>query len=149
MKKIRNRAVLTALFSMSLIVWGCDDEQSISYGKLPSAARIFIETFFPEESCTYAEREKDDGRKEYRAELSNGTEIVFDAQGLWLEVDCKFSLLPDGIVPTEIVEDLAGRYPDAGIYKIERAMGGYEISISNGLELIYSADGTFIRVERS
>lgn len=92
---------------------------------------------------------RDDGRKEYRAELSNGTEIVFDAQGLWLEVDCKFSLLPDGIVPTEIVEDLAGRYPDAGIYKIERAMGGYEISISNGLELIYSADGTFIRVERS
>lgn len=49
MKKIRNRAVLTALFSMLLIVWGCDDEQSISYGKLPSAARIFIETFFPEE----------------------------------------------------------------------------------------------------
>lgn len=148
MKKIRNIAVLTAFFSLLLGLVGCDDEVRISYGKLPEAARLFIETYFPTESCTYAERDRDDGRKEYKAVLTNGTKIEFDATGQWTEVDCKFSRLPAGIVPQRIVEDLAVRYPEAGVYKIERQMGGYEVSIGNGLELIYSADGTFVREER-
>lgn len=148
MRKITNRAVLTAFLFMLLAVWGCDDEQRISYGRLPSAARLFIETFFPGESCVYAERDSDDGRREYEARLSNGAELKFDAQGQWLEVDCKFSLLPAGIAPQAIVDDLAVRYPGAGIYKIERALGGYEISIGSGLELVYSADGIFVREDR-
>lgn len=140
--------VLATMVASMLLLTGCDDEERISYGKLPSAARTFIETFFPTESCVYAERDRDDGRREYEARLSNGTEIKFDASGEWTEVDCKFSLLPEGIVPQTIVEDLAVRYPEAGIYKISREMGGYEVAISGGLELIYSADGTFIREDR-
>ena len=56
----------------------CDDEREISYGKLPSLARAFIETYFPDQSVSYAERDKDDGRREYSVVLSNGTEIDFD-----------------------------------------------------------------------
>lgn len=147
MRIFKHMTVLAAFFALLGLV-GCDkDEVRISYGKLPSAARVFIEAYFPNETCNYAEQEKDDGRKEYKAVLSNGTEIVFDASGQWTEVDCKFSLLPAGIVPQRIVEDVSVRYPGAGMYKVERAMGGYEISIGSGLELIYSADGTFIREE--
>ena len=148
MKRITNTAVLTALFSLLLGLSVCDDEERISYGRLPAAARTFIETYFPAESCVYAERDRDDGRREYEVRLSNGAEIKFDAQGQWFEVDCKFSLLPAGIVPQTIAADIAARYPGAGAYKVERAMGGYEISIGSGLELIYSAAGTFVREER-
>ena len=132
----------------TLLCGGCEDEQKIPYKKLPSAARAFIETYFPGESCVSAERDRDDGRREYEARLSNGAELTFDSSGQWLEVDCKFSLLPEGIVPPAISEDVGSRYPGAGIYKIERALGGYELSIGSGLELIYSADGTFIREDR-
>lgn len=133
-----------------LLLAGCerDDEQRIPYEKLPAAARTFIETYFPAESCLYAERERDDGRREYEARLNNGTEIKFDDAGEWLEVDCKFSLLPAGIAPQVIVEDVAARYPGAGIYKIDREPWGYEVKISGGLDLIYAADGTFIREDR-
>lgn len=131
-----------------LFVLSACEEMEISYGKLPSQARIFIETYFPTEQCVRAERERDDGRKEYTAVLSNGAELKFDSSGLWLEVDCKFSLVPAGIVPDAIVADVATRYPSAGIYKIERQLGGYEVSIGSGLELIYSADGQFIREDR-
>lgn len=48
-----------------------------------------------------------------------------------------------------IAADIAARYPGAPApYKVERAMGGYEISIGSGVELIYSAAGTFVREER-
>lgn len=73
----------------------CDDEREISYGKLPSLARAFIETYFPDQSVSYAERDKDDGRREYSVVLSNGTEIDFDQNGDWESVDCKFSVLPE------------------------------------------------------
>lgn len=123
----------------------CDDEREISYGKLPSLARAFIETYFPDQSVSYAERDKDDGRREYSVVLSNGTEIDFDQNGDWESVDCKFSVLPEGIVPQSTAEDMAIRYPDAKAYKIERQLGGYELSIGQGRELVYAADGTFIR----
>lgn len=143
-------AVLATIVASLLLSTGCDrdDEQRIPYEKLPAAACTFIETYFPAESCVYAERDRDDGRREYEARLSNGAELKFDASGQWLEVDCKFSLLPAGIAPQVIVEDVAVRYPEAGIYKISRELGGYEVSISGGLDLIYAADGTFIREDR-
>lgn len=141
--------MLVAGIAGAFLLTGCSGrEHSISFDGLPSAAQVFIGTYFPAESCVYAERERDNGRWEYEAVLSNGAEIKFDAAGEWTEVDCKFSLLPAGIVPARIASDAAVRYPDAGIYKAERLLGGYEISIGSGLELIYSADGTFIRAER-
>lgn len=138
-------AVLAAMLACLLILAGCDDEVRISYGKLPSQAQAFIETFFPAESCVRAEREKDNGRKEYKVELSNGTQIEFNASGQWIEVDCQFSALPAGVLPEAVSAHMAGHYPQAVPYKVERQIGGYEVSISGGLELIYSADGTFVR----
>ncbi|PWM44128.1 PepSY-like domain-containing protein [uncultured Alistipes sp.] len=144
MKRIGIIGLLLALVGM-LGLQSCDDEREISYGKLPSLARAFIETYFPDQSVSYAERDKDDGRREYSVVLSNGTEIDFDQNGDWESVDCKFSVLPEGIVPQSIAEDMAIRYPDAKAYKIERQLGGYELSIGQGRELVYAADGTFIR----
>ena len=145
--KISNLAVLATCVANLLVLSGCE-EVRIPYGKLPSKAKAFIETFFPNESCIYAERERDDGRREYKVELSDGTEIGFYESGDWKSVDCKYSLLPAGIVPQAIVDDLAVRFPEARISKAARERGGYEIAIGNGLELIYSADGTFIREDR-
>lgn len=136
--------ILLLLISLFLAP-GCDDEQQIRYGKLPAAARSFIEEYFPDCKAVHAEREKDDGSKEYTVRLDDGTELEFDARGSWTSVDCKFSLLPAGIIPEAIRADLAARYPDAAVYKIERQLGGYELSLSNAKQLIYASDGTFVR----
>ncbi len=87
--KISNLAVLATCVANLLALSGCE-EVRIPYGKLPSKAKAFIETFFPNESCIYAERERDDGRREYKVELSDGTEIGFYESGDWKSVDCKY-----------------------------------------------------------
>lgn len=148
MKRIgRYTAVLAAIVAGLLTMTGCDDEERISYGKLPSAARAFIETYFPAESCTYAERDRADGRREYKAVLSNGTEIEFDAAGQWTEVDCKFSLLPAASRPNGSSRTCRPLSRRRNLQDRTRP-GGYEVTIGSGLELIYSADGTFVREER-
>ena len=92
-------------------------------------------------------RDKDDGTTEYEAWLSDGAELEFDEQGEWTSVDCKFSALPDGILPESIATDITARYPDTVPYKVEKQPGGYEIDIP-GWELYYNNQGTFIRAER-
>ena len=125
----------------------CDKEKEIGYDALPSQARQFIEQYFPGVECTRIVRDKDNGTTEYEAWLSDGTELDFDNQGQWTNVDCKFSALPDGILPEAIATDITTRYPDAVPYKVEKQPGGYEIDIS-GWELYYNYQGTFIRAER-
>lgn len=89
--------LLTALVLVVLSLTYCSDE--ISYRKLPEKARNFIEIYFPEQSCVYAERDRDNGQKEYEVRLSNGTEIEFYESGDWKSVDCKYSFLPKASYP--------------------------------------------------
>lgn len=55
-------------------------------------------------------------------------------------------MLPIGIIPFVIAEDIAKKYPDLKPYKIEKEVGGYEIDIP-GYDLYYSYNGMFIRAE--
>ena len=145
------QAIIKSLLLLSVILTAAscdkDDEKEIGYDALPQKAQQFIAQYFPSTECTRAVRDKDGGTTEYEAWLSDGTELEFDGQGGWTSVDCKFSALPDGILPEAIATDIAARYPESTAYKVEKQPGGYEIDIP-GWELYYNNQGTFIRTER-
>lgn len=147
MKLKRIKLLVTVLGSL-LVLMGCDDEKTIGYSELPSSARTFIEQYFPARTALHVQREKDDGRHKYECTLDDGTQLEFDASGVWTEVDCKFSALPAGILPEAISAHMGEHYPQAVPYKIERQPGGYEVSVSGSLELIYNAEGGFVREQR-
>lgn len=141
----KNLALLMVFFAGFFALQGCD-EKKIDFDKLPSAAQAFITQYFPGEEVTYAERDKDDGRKDYKVRLSDGTEIEFDENGNWTSVDCNFSVLPDGILPASVTAYIAENYPDAKAYKVEREYSGYEVSITTGQELLFNSDWEFVRL---
>lgn len=144
------RKFLTAFLSMvlAMISVSChsSEERIISFNDLPMHAQQFVNKHFAEVAVSHAEKEKDNGRWEYDVLLSDGTQLEFDAKGEWTSVDCKFSVMPDGIIPANIAADIAKRYPNQKPYKIEKELGGYEIDIP-GYELYYNKAGVFIRVE--
>lgn len=140
--------VLATVLAGLLTFTGCDDEKTIGCDELPSAARTFIEQYFPARTPHHVQREKDDGCRKYECTLDDGTQLEFDASGEWTEVDCKFSALPEGILPGRVAGHLAANYPQVVAYKVERQLGGYEVSVSGSLELIYGADGAFVREQR-
>ena len=145
--KMKHYAMLLAALVAGVLLFTECASMRIPYRRLPAKAKAFIETYFPAESCVYAERDRDDGRREYEVKLSNGTDIDFHASGDWKKVDCEYSFLPAGIVPQAIVDDLAVRFPGGRISKAERERGGYKLTLGNGAEMIYSSDGGFVRVE--
>ena len=140
---------MAAMAGMLAIFTGCDDEKEIKVRDLPGAAREFVAQYFPDESILYAEKEKDDKVVTYNVRLSDGTEIEFDESGVWTSVDCNLSPVPDGIVPYAILTHLESYVPGGTqIFKIEKMWGGYEIEIRDGRDLIYDAEGNFVREDR-
>ena len=146
MKRTFLATVLSIVFALVAVACHSSDEKEIGYTELPVQAQQFVKQYFPSATYTYVEKEKNNGKWEYEATLSDGTKIDFNNKGEWKSVDCKFSALPSGIIPDVIVADIAQRYPSQQPYKIEKEIGGYEIDIL-GYDLYYSSTGKFIRAE--
>lgn len=146
MKRTFLATVLSIIFAMVAVACHSSDEKEIGYTELPVQAQQFVKQYFPSATYSRVEKEKDNGKWEYGATLSDGTKIDFDNKGEWKSVDCKFSALPSGIIPDVIAADIAQRYPSQQPYKIEKEIGGYEIDIP-GYDLYYTSAGKFIRAE--
>lgn len=143
------RTFITAFFAMLLVVFSvsCSSEdKEFDNVVLPIPAQLFVKQYFADATYSRVEKEKDDGFWEYEVWLSDGSQVEFNEKGEWTSVECKYSDIPVGIIPTVIAEDIAKRHPDLKPYKIEKEVGGYEIDIP-GYDLYYSNNGIFIRAE--
>lgn len=135
---------------------GCE-EVKINENRLPETARTFIRQNFPHTTILSAEKEKEDGVKQYNVRLADGTEIEFDAKGNWKSIECEFSVLPEAALLPTISEYIAENYPGSKAYKIDKKYGGYEVEITapsgspqpgSDIELIFNAFGEFVRESR-
>lgn len=125
---------LLAFLPILLGVWmlsSCDDEKKIDFGDLPSEARSFIENYFPSADILSIVQEKEDGRKEYQVKLSDGTDMEFDEDGEWTNIECYFSPLPTGILPANVITKVEELHPEAYINGVERELGGYVVEVTD------------------
>lgn len=147
MKQVITNAVVMMLvvFTMS----SCDKEEAIQVGDLPSTASTFLSTYFPELSISHAKKEKDGifGR-EYTVYLEDGTEVDFDKDGNWIDVDgAGNSPIPTGFILEPIVTYVAEKYSNATITGIEKNRNGFEVELTNDLDLEFDSNGNFKRVD--
>ena len=147
---------LTAAVAGIIALSGCE-EVKINENRLPETARTFIRQNFPHTTILSAEKEKEDGVKQYNVRLADGTEIEFDAKGNWKSIECEFSVLPEAALLPTISEYIVENYPGSKAYKIDRKYGGYEVEITapsgspqpgSDIGLIFNAFGEFVRESR-
>ena len=73
---------VSVLIMIILGVISCsDDDQKISYNKLPELSQQFIETYF--EGVIITKVEKKSGEPHYKVDLANGFEVRFFESGEW------------------------------------------------------------------
>ena len=114
-----------------------DVDRPIEVDKLPEAAQKFLKLYFPQVDVSLAKVDVELTYKEYEVVLTNGTRIEFSSNGEWKDVDCKFDVVPEGIVPRPIVDYVAKHYPDVKIVRIDRDRNSIEVALSNRLELTF------------
>ena len=124
-----------------------DNDRPISPDQLPAAAKTFIQQHFPDLTVAYAEIEQGFAKTQYEARLNDGTKIEFNGNGEWDKVDCKYKAVPAVLVPEVIAKYVSANYAGALITKIDKELYGFEIELSNGLDLKFSAGGQLLEID--
>ena len=145
MKKII--LVLAAIFSIGVFSASADNDKIINKNQLPAQAQSFINEYFAGAKISYAKLETDFLVNSYEVMLADGTKLEFASNGNWEDVDCRYGEVPAAIIPAAIKDYVKAHYPDARVLKIERDRRGYDIKLSNRLELKFNNDFEIVDID--
>ncbi|MBO5018562.1 MAG: PepSY-like domain-containing protein [Alistipes sp.] len=136
--------ILTAMGAMAMID---NDERAIKYEELPAEARSFIAKHFPNEQPSYTIEDREFTHTEYKVVMASGVKIEFDGDGKWTEVDCRYTKVPEAIVPKKIADYVKANYPTSKIFEITKERNEWEVKITGGLELTFDSALNLIDID--
>jgi len=118
-------------------------DKPIPVEQLPKEAKTFISTHFQNKKAVYAEKDWNS----FECRLNDGTEIEFNKKGVWKKVDCNSQAIPAAIIPAAIQKYVKENFADSKITKIEKEGSGYEVGLSNDLDLKFNDKGKMIGMD--
>lgn len=124
------------------------DNYSHNAADLPMSAQTILKNNF-KAKVNHFKIEKDFGKiKEYDVILTDGTEVTFDSHGNWKDIEVKMkSAVPSAFIPQEIQSYVKLNQKNTKIIGIEKKRGGYEVELSNGVEMKFNSEGKFLRYD--
>ena len=128
--------------------------QAVSLDTLPVGIALYLEANYPNANVIALELE----RNEYNIYLDNGIELYFTSEGAFRYSERSDDLddyydddevyVDPAQLPLVITEYLAANYPTATIQFVEIEEGGYEVYLSNGLEITFTPSGQVIDIDQ-
>lgn len=134
--------VSSALFATA----ASDHDYFVSFDQLPAAAQEFVNTHFPKAQVVNCVRDA----HSYEVRLADASEIEFNVNGAWEEVDCKYREVPASVVallPKTVPAYVKANFPTATITKVNTKVWGFEIELNNGLEVEFNTAGQFLKID--
>ena len=122
------------------------NDKPIEVSQLPQTAQQFIKKYFGDRKVAFA-KEESDFRKSYEIAFTTGDKIEFDRKGEWTDIDCKYSAVPAGIVPAQIVAYIAENYPDSQVVQIEKDSRSTEVKLDNRMEIKFDKQYRVIEMD--
>jgi hypothetical protein len=126
------------------------DDTHLNISELPQILLDFIATNYPNEIIDEAELENNGN---YEIELENEAILIFEADGNFLgigedENGGDETNVEAASLPQPILDYLSANYPDKTIIEAELEKNGtYEVTLSNGIEITFDSNGTFLEAE--
>lgn len=107
----------------------------------------FVTQYFPEATIQMVMPDEDD----IDVVLNDYTKIEFKLNNEWKKVDCehatKFISVPATLVPEQITAYVNANFPNTIIKKLEKKFFGWEIELSNGLEVKFNNNFKVTKVD--
>lgn len=142
---MKNLATMFFTYCFLLISITANAQETIIVRKqLPLNAQKLIKTNFSDKTIDYIIADKELISTDYSVKFTDGSEIDFNSEGNWTEIDCKKNAIPSKIVKSSIANYVKEKFPNTHIVKIEKEIfNREEIKLSNGLELEFNSKGEF------
>ncbi|WP_455497772.1 PepSY-like domain-containing protein [Coprobacter sp.] len=134
MKKLL--VLFVCLFTLSAVTYAKDD-RPVNVNQLPVKSQQFIKKFFPNVKIALAKEDKGWFDQEYEVIFVNGNKVEFRKNGDMKKVDCKYGVVPAGIVPVQIAKYVKENHPDMPVIKFEQDAKEYEVKLKGGIELTF------------
>lgn len=138
--------LLFCIFFSFLTTISFAQETPATLQQLPEQARNFLKDNF-KSPFHHAIKEVKGTTIIYDVYLNDETEIEFDETGRWVEIDGKTKSLPTKLIQKRIIDYVNLKYPKNSVVKMERQATQYEIGLSNDVDLIFDAMGSFVRID--
>ena len=145
MKKIFLSLVVAMLAVMPMLA---DNDKMITREELPRKAQMFLTKHFDGVEVLYAKAERDMGViTSYDVVLDGNVKVEFNRSGEWTSVDCEHSQVPNSVLPQGVLDYVSNKFAKAYVMEIERGRMGYEVKLSNDLDLDFDKNCKFLRVD--
>ena len=145
MKKLFLLLIVSIVGMMPILA---DNDKIITREELPEKAQVFLTQHFEGIEVLYAKADCDMGIvTSYDVVLEGGVKIEFNRSGEWTSVDCEKGQVPNGVLPRGVLDYVSKRFAEAYVVEIEKGLRGYEVKLSNDIDLEFDKDGKFMRVD--
>ena len=146
---MKNLATMFFTYCFLLISITANAQETIIVRKqLPLNAQKLIKTNFSDKTIDYTIADKELISTDYSVKFTDGSEIDFNSNGIWTEIDCKRNAIPSKLVKPSIANYVNKKFPNTQIEKIEKSvLKRQEIKLSNGLELEFNSKGEFVKID--
>lgn len=145
MKKMFLLLVIVVLAVMPMMA---DNDRVITKEELPEKAQMFLTRHFDTLGVLYAKADRDMGVvTSYDVVLEENVKIEFNRTGDWTSVDCDRGEVPESVLPQGVLDYVRKRFARAYVVEIERDAMGYDVKLSNDLDLEFDKNGKFLRVD--
>ncbi len=115
---------------------------------LPQAAKAVLKKHFKSEVSLVKVDKELAQIKDYEVILTDGTEVKFDRQGNWKEIEVRNSAsVPVGFIPLAIQKYVKANHSGTRIVGIEKTRSGYEVELSDGIDMKFNKDAEFVRYD--
>lgn len=122
------------------------DDRPISFEKLPSTAKVYIETNFPGEKTSFVAKDDDLVLAEYTVIMMNGIKLEFSHSGALSKVSSPEGI-PAALIPDSIRDYVQKHYPGAGFLEFEIDRRTYDVKLTNRMELKFNSNFHLIAVD--
>ena len=133
MKKI----FVTLAIALSSVFLANADDRPVLFSQLPAAAQNFINETYPDEKVSYAMVDDDLIRPDYSVVLASGIRVRFNHDGSLEKVESRVGV-PVSVIPVQILDYVKMYAPDTTIVEYEVGRFGYEVKLSNRMELNFN-----------
>ena len=115
-------------------------DKSVPLTALPTPAQEFIKKHYSDVKIKDITIEKRASLMQYNVDLKGGIDLQFDRNGICTEIECKKpgSVVPDEVIPANILQQVRQLYPDKDIVKYEHNRRLFEIDLADGTELTFN-----------
>jgi len=134
---------LTALLCLVASGISRADDTPIPVDQLPASVKEFVKLNFEGRTIIYAEKDWNS----YECRLDDGSKLEFTKKGEWKKVDCKTKAVPEALIPATITAYVNANFAGNLITKIEKERYGYDIELSNDLDLKFGHQGEFLGID--